>query len=406
MSGEIKCPNCSFEFEPNEAIRAQVEKEANAKAAEWKKQKEEEYKKKEAELQLALSAQEKKIQQETEERLRKSLQTDFENQLKLLQEAAKEKDERLKLAREKELEYLKKEQALKAKEEELELQLQRKILEQSAAIKEQIRKEEEERIKLKDQEFELKRREFEKQIEDQKKLIEEMRRKSEQGSMQLQGEVQELMLEELLSQAFPTDKIEEVSKGKRGADCIQIVHTQFGMQAGKIIYESKRTKEFSNEWIDKLKTNMRAAGADVAVIVTQTMPKDMDKFGQKDGVYICQFSEVRSLALVLRDAILKVYHAIQSQENKGDKMHLLYNYLTSNEFGAYWKAISEGFLNIKHSIDRERAAMEKLWKAREKELEKVLQSAAAIKGSIEGIAGSAVNINLLGTEDDESLMLD
>ena len=140
-------------------------------------------------------------------------------------------------------------------------------------------------------------------------------------------------------------------------------------------------------------------GADVAVIVTQAFPKDMERFGEKEGVYICSFTEVKSVALLLRDALLKVYDAKKSQENKGDKMVMLYDYLTGAEFNEQWKAIREGFMSMKLSIQRERDAMEKLWKSREKQLEKVLLNAAYIRGSIEGIAGNDVNLNLL--EDNE-----
>ncbi len=247
-------------------------------------------------------------------------------------------------------------------------------------------------------------REMEKQIEDQKRLVDEMKRKAEQGSMQLQGEAQELLLEELLQSTFPFDKIEEVGKGVRGADCIQTVRNQFGNEAGKIIYESKRTKDFANDWIEKLKTDMRNLGADVAVIVTQALPKDMERFGEKDGVYICTFVEVRSVALLLRNALLKIFEAKKSQDNKGDKMVMLYDYLTNSVFSEQWKAIREGFMSMKLSIQKERDAMEKLWKAREKQLEKVLLNAAHIKGSIEGIAGKDVNLNLI--DNDDTLLLE
>jgi hypothetical protein len=149
---------------------------------------------------------------------------------------------------------------------------------------------------------------------------------------------------------------------------------------------------------------MRTLGADVAVIVTQALPKDMERFGEKNGVYICTFGEIRSVALLLRDAIIKIADAKKSQENKGDKMALLYDYLTGNEFNENWKAIREGFLSMKLSIQKERDAMEKLWKAREKQLEKVLLNAAHIKGSVEGLAGTDVNLNLL--DDNDTLLLD
>ena len=249
--------------------------------------------------------------------------------------------------------------------------------------------------RLRETEFDLKIKERDKQLDDQRKLIEEMKRKSEQGSMQLQGEVQELMLEELLRNAFPFDVVSEVGKGVKGADCIQIVRNSFGQECGKIIFESKRTKDFSEDWIEKLKADMRVLGADVAVIVTQAMPKGMNNFGEKDGIWICTFGEARALVHVLRDAVIKVYNAAKSQENKGDKMTLLYTYLVSSEFAEQWKAIREGFMGMKMSIQRERDQMEKMWKAREKQLEKVLLNAAHIKGSIEGIAGMDVDLNLL-----------
>lgn len=147
---------------------------------------------------------------------------------------------------------------------------------------------------------------------------------------------------------------------------------------------------------------MRSQGADLAVLVTQTMPDDLDHFGEKEGVWICNFSEVRALVQVLRDSIIKVYNAGRSQENKGDKMHMLYDYLTSHEFSEQWQAIREGFLAMRISIQKERDAMEKLWKSREKQLEKVLLNAAHVRGSIEGIAGSDnISMPLLEAESDD-----
>ncbi len=416
MINNIKCPNCGHEFEPNDAIRDQVKKELNSKAEEWKKEKDEEFKKKEAayakqlsekdnELTRKLAAEKEAITKQLKDQLQQSIAADYANELAMLKDKTTTSEAKLKEAQQKELEYLKKEESLKEKERELELTIQRKTVELRQSLMEQIQKEEKEKGNIKDQEYQLRTRELEKQIEDQKKLVDEMKRKAEQGSMQLQGEVQELILEELLRSTFPFDKVEEVGKGVRGADCIQTVRNQFGIETGKIIYESKRTKDFSNEWIEKLKADMRTLGADVAIIVTQTLPKDMQQFGEKEGVYICTYMEVRSVALLLRNTILKLFDAKKSQENKGDKMVMLYDYLTNNEFNEQWKAIREGFMSMKLSIQKERDAMEKLWKSREKQLEKVLLNAAHIRGSIEGIAGSdAVNMNLL--EDDNNSLLE
>ncbi len=406
MPADIKCPNCGHEFEPNEAIRDQVEKELRSKVSEWQKKKTEEFEKqlskKEAEHAQQLQSEKNKLQQQLEESLRRSITADFQNQIQLLQQNNKENEEKIKQARQKELEFLQKEQALKNKEAEIEITVQKTLQEQREKLSEEIRKIEEQKVAAKETEFQLRQRELEKQLEDQKKLVEEMKRKADQVSMQLQGEVQELALEELLRNSFPFDVISEVGKGVRGADCIQTVRNQFGQECGKIIFESKRTKDFANDWIEKLKADMRSQGADVAVIVTQALPKDLERFGEKDGVWICSFAEVKAITHMLRDSIIKIFNAVKKQENSGDKMHLLYDYLTSREFAEQWKAVREGFMSMKLSIQKERDAMEKLWKAREKQLEKVLLNAAHIRGSIEGISGSDVDLNLLEDSDDDN----
>jgi hypothetical protein len=396
----IHCPKCNHAFEPGDSIREEVQNELRGQMKEWQKQKE-------IETAALIEAEKKKMHADLENNLKKNIAAEYEAQLQQFQKNATEAETKLQAARAKEVAFLQKEQDLKTKEAELEVTLQRQLIEERGKLQEQLAKEEAEKNNLKEQQFAMRTKELEKQIEDQKKLVEEMRRKQEQGSMQLQGEVQELMLEELLQTTFPFDKIEEVGKGVRGADCIQVVRNQFGNESGKIIYESKRTKDFANEWIEKLKSDMRTLGADVAIIVTQTLPKDMDRFGEKDGVYICTFTEVRSVALLLRNALLKIAEAKKSQENKGDKMVMLYDYLISSEFSEQWKAIREGFMSMKLSIQKERDTMEKLWKAREKQLEKVLLNAAHIKGSVEGIAGAdAVNLSITGADEDDTLLLD
>ncbi len=396
----VTCPKCQHSFEPTDAIRKEVEKELRGKMTDWQKKKEEE-------TNQLLAEQKTKLQTEITEQLKKNIASDYEHKIKLMQENETKMQQQANEYREKELDFLKKLQDIQTKEAELELELQRKLNAERELIKQQIQKEELERISIKDQEHQLKVKELEKQIEDQRKLAEEMRRKAEQGSMQMQGEVQELLLEELLKASFPFDLISEVGKGVRGADCIQTVRNSIGQEAGKIIYESKRTTAFAAEWIEKLKADMRSQGADIAIIVTQTFPKDMDRFGEKDGVYICSFQEVRSVALLLRNAILKVHDVRKSQVNKGDKMTLLYDYLIGNEFGEQWKAIGEGFRQMRQSIQKERDAMEKLWKSREKQLEKVLLNAMHIKGSIEGIAGSdSINLDLLQEDDTIGLLED
>lgn len=396
MSTTIKCPKCSHEFPLEDAVSEEYKKELRDQMLAYKKQKDDELNRKEQEWQQQQQKRETELKQLLEENIRKTISMEYENQLRLLQQNNKDNEERLKEARQQQLEFLKKEQELKTKEEELEISVQKQLQKEREKLAEEIRKLEEQRIAAKETEYNLRIKELEKKNEDTIRLLEEAKRKNEQGSMQLQGEVQELALEEMLRQAFPFDMIGEVGKGVRGADCIQTVRNNFGQECGKIIYESKRTNAFAIDWIEKLKADMRNLGAGIAVIVTKTMPRDMDCFGIKDGVWICNFSEVKALAGVLRDGVIRVFNAAKSNENRGDKMHLLYEYLTSNEFAEQWKAIREGFVAMKNSIQKERDAMERLWSTREKQLEKVLKNAARIRGSIDGISGlENINLNLL-----------
>lgn len=411
MATEIKCPGCGHVFPIEEAMTEEYKKELREQMRSFTRQKEEEYQNKLEEFnrraqqqrldyEKKLADEKAQLQKALEENLRATIKADFESKIQILEASRQEIEEKLKQSRQQEVEFLKKELELKNKEEELELQLQKKLQEERMLLMDQIRKQELEKTQLKETEFQLRLKELEKQLDDQKKLAEEMKRKAEQGSMQLQGEVQELILEELLKVTFPFDVIAEVGKGIRGADCVQTVRNQFGQECGQIIYESKRTKEFSAEWIEKLKKDMRSTGAEVAVLVTQVYPKGMDCFGEKDGVWICSFEEVKAVAYVLRDSIVRLFNANRSQENRGEKMQMLYDYLTSSQFSEQWKAIREGFLSMKISIQKERDAMEKLWKVREKQLEKILLNATHIQGSIEGIAGTdSIQMNLIDNND-------
>jgi len=426
MSTIVVCPNCKSEFEPTAAIaqsvKDELKKEYNQKWLELERQKDEQFKQEKQQLLKQQQDKEQQWQEQQQDLAKKAdeekkaltaqirkeqeqkVGADFEHKLKLLEDDNKTSQAKLKEAREKEMEFLKQMQELKNREQEMELQMQRRLLEERNKLAEQIKKEEEEKNKLRDTDHQMKVAELQKQLDDQRKNVEEMKRKIEQGSMQLQGEVQELALEQMLRYSFPFDLVSEVGKGVRGADCIQTVRNSFGQECGKIIFESKRTKDFSEDWVEKLKADMRVLGADVAVIVTQAMPKDMSGFGERNGIWVCTCGEARSLVYVLRDGIIKVYGADKSQEGKGDKMALLYQYLVSSEFSEQWRAIREGFMGMKISIQKERDAMEKLWKAREKQLEKVLLNAAHIRGSIEGIAGMDVDLNLLPEGDSGYLL--
>lgn len=411
MENHITCPNCGHQFAATDAFRDEVQKELRGKMSEWMIKKEAEFLSKESnfEKQLQakdqensakLKAEKERIEKELQEQIRKSVSGDFESKLKFMAEQNAEKDEKLKSAQATELQLLRTTQELENQKTKFALDLERQMIAEREKMKELLVNEEKQRQEMKETQHQMQMKELQKQLEDQKGLIEQMKRKAEQGSMQMQGEVQELLLEEILRTTFPFDVVEEVGKGVKGADCIQIVKNTFGQEIGRIIYESKRTKDFGADWIEKLKADMRSLGTDLAVIVTQALPKDIERFGEKDGVYICTFSEVRSVALLLRNGLLKVADVRKSQENKGEKMEMLYHYLTGNEFGEQWKAIREAFMSMRTNLQKEKDAMDRIWKAREKQLEKVMLNAAHIRGSIEGIAGAdAVNLNLLDETD-------
>jgi len=409
MATLIICPKCKNEFAPEDAIAKVLEKEFETKL---NKEREtlskqfsiekaefgiqikdfEEKKKKENNL-FAERLQKERLKLETElqEQLHKSISGDFENKLRLLEQNNKDNEEKLKASRLKELDFLKKEQELKNKEADLELDLHKKLQEERILLTEQIRNQEIGKISLKETEFQLKLKELEKQLEDQKKLADEMRRKAEQGSMQLQGEAQELLLENILRERFPFDLIVEVGKGVEGADCMQIVRNNLGKECGKIIYESKRARNWMNVWLDKLKSDMRNKGADMAILVTQSFPKGMDRFGQRDGIWICSYSEVASVAAVLRNAVMCVSDAKVSQENKGEKMQMLYDYMGSNEFRQKWDSIVETYISMQSQLSEEKVKTQKNWSQRERQLDIILKNAVGFIEDVNLIGGLEMN---------------
>ncbi len=385
MTNEIKCPNCGTVFETTDAVREEVQKELRSKMLDWQKQKEKEF-----------EVEKEKIQKETETTIRKNITVDFENKIILLEQNNKDNEEKLKAARQQQVEFLKKEQELKNKEAEIEITIQKQLQKDREKLTEVVRKIEDQKNAGKETEYQMKIKELEKKNDDTIKLLDEAKKKNEQGSMQLQGEVQELALEEMLKASFPFDIISEVGKGVRGADCIQTVRNNVGQEAGKIIYESKRTENFSADWIEKLKADMHNQAADIAVIVTKKLPKDMTQFGEKQGVYICSFMEVKSLVSVLRNVILKIAEAKNLQENKGDKMNAIYNYVTGQEFRRGLQMMRENFRNLQVQLDKEKEDFEKNWQKKRKMIQTIIDNSSHVSGSIEGIAGGdSVDLNLL-----------
>lgn len=418
---QIHCPNCGTVIDVNDILSHQLEEEIQKKYQAQlnhtrdeflKKQellvreKEEFEEKKRRENELFQERFEAKLKEERkllEDRLKQKLASEQAEQFDVLQKELNEKSEQIKeLSRTKaEIERLKREK--EELKEAVQAEAMRQLNQQLQEEKEKIRRSEEERN-------ELRVKELLKQLEDQKKLTEEMKRKQEQGSMQLQGEVQELAIEEWLASQFPLDTIEEIKKGARGGDCIQIVHTRSRQNCGTIYYESKRTKDFQPSWIEKFKADIREKSADIGVLVTEVMPSDMERMGMRDGVWVCTFEEFKGLSAVLRESVIQWSNVVASQENKGDKMSLLYDFLTSSTFRMQVEAIVEAFSQMKADLESEKRSMMRIWKQREKQLEKVINNTVDMYGSVKGIAGNAVQdvkaLELPGEDLDEDQLLD
>ncbi|RDU62042.1 MULTISPECIES: DUF2130 domain-containing protein [Helicobacter] len=418
QENSIKCPNCGKQIDVQAIVYHQIEQKIYQENLESKKQfeteiaqKRKEYKQAFEALQAEQESLQEKVQQATKEslkqerqKLQESLKQEFAQEyqeaLKTMQKELEEKSNQvreLNLSKA-EIEKLKREKG--EIESKIKAQEQERLAQEMASFKEKLHKEIE-------SQNELRFREKEQQLEGLKKQLQEAQRKVEIGSQQLQGEVQELAIEEYLQVQFPLDDIVEIKKGAHGGDCVQIVHTREIPNCGKIYYESKRTKEFQRAWIEKFKADMRKENADVGVIVSQTMPKELERMGLLDGVWICTFEEFKALCAVLREGVIRVQIAQKSQENKQDKMGLLYQYLTSSEFKMQIEAIVEGFTQMQSDLDSEKRAMQRLWKQREKQIQKVLENTIDMYGSIKGIAGNAIgNVKALEIPFNENLIED
>lgn len=414
-SSTIQCPNCGTAIDVNDLLKHQIEetlrKEFQSKAAMQEKElalKNEQFEKAKAEFEAKkrqenelfaerLEREKKQAERDIAEKLKQKLEEENQERIALMNKELAEKSEKLRELNKMEAEIAKLNREKLEMKEAIEAQLQRQLNDQLIQEKEKIRKLEEEK-----NEFKVK--ELLKQLEDQKRLTEEMKRKQEQGSMQMQGEVQELAIEEFIMQNFPLDTLEEIKKGATGADCLQIVNTREVQNCGTIYYESKRTKAFQPAWIEKFKNDIRTKKANIGVLVTEVMPADMDRMGMKEGIWICTFEEFKGLSAVLRQSLIQISQAVQSQENKGDKMEMLYDFLTSNEFRLQIEGIVEGFSQMQADLVSEKRAMQRIWSQREKQIEKVILNTTNMYGNIRGIAGNAVQaVRALELDDTHSL---
>ena len=397
----INCPHCGNVIDVQDALQhqveAEIEKKYNSKLALEKTKIEqaelvlteekrlfEEKKTKMNELfQERLDKQLKDETLKIKAKLKSQLEGENEEQFKELQKELNAQSEKLKELNKNKADIARLTREKEELKESIEAEAEIKINQKIAEEKEKIRKSEHEKN-------DLALKELQKQLDDQKRLTEEMKRRQEQGSMQLQGEVQELAIEEWLADNFPLDTIDEIKKGARGADCLQTVHTRTKHNCGTIYYESKRTKDFQAGWIDKFKNDIQEKGADIGVLVSEALPKDMERMGMRNGIWICSFEEFKGLSVAIRESLIQISNAISSQENKGEKMVMLYDYLTSNEFRMQIEAIVEGFNQMKADLETEKRSIMGHWKKREKQIEKVVLNTNHMYYSIKGIAGNAI----------------
>jgi hypothetical protein len=371
-SKDIKCPHCGKDIDIQSALHSEIESKI-------KKQHEQNTEERLTELKEKYAADLKHGKDEVKQALVK----EFADSNQAMQEELTDKSNKIQ-----ELNLLRTQKAKLVREKE---ELSAKFAAQyEETLNEKLKEKTEEIVEREKRNTELLIKDKERALEGQKSEVRKMQQRLEQGSMQVQGETQELAIEEWLKDEFVLDDVAEIKKGQTGADCLQTVNSRERINCGTIYYESKRTKAFQSSWIEKFKTDIREKNATFGVLVTQARPAGKDRLYQEDGIWICSFEEFKGLSRVLRETVIKLSSAKIVQANRGNKMGLLYDFLTGDEFRANVEAIVDGFTSMQASLNSEKTATLKLWKQREQQIAKVILNTSNMYGSIQGIAGTAV----------------
>lgn len=327
-----------------------------------------------------------KISAEEAKKAKRALETDLNQKTKEiadLQEVLYQRDIKLAEAQKAQADLLRKQRELDDAKREVELTVEKRVRAGLAATREQAKKEAEDELKLKVMEKE-------ETIASMQKQIEDLKRKAEQGSQQLQGDVQEVELEALLSEKFPRDTVERVPKGEYGGDVLQRVVGPFGQVCGTILWESKRTKNWSDGWLTKLRDDQHAAKAEIAVIATQALPKGVETFDFIDGIWVTHFKYTIPIAVALRQSLIEIATARQASEGQQTKMEMVYQYLTGPRFRQRVKAIVDGFSSMQEDLQKEKKAITKQWAKREEQIDRVMRAAVGMYGDLQGIAGKTL----------------
>lgn len=387
MERTIKCPNCGTEIEISGAILEDIEQSLLQEIEETHKKEintlENEHKKKLEENQQNFDKEKAELISNAEKSAEEKIKKDYETKLKTKDAEVKEREKQFKDSQEELIKLTKQLREAKDAESKIKLEFERKLMEEQEKIKTEARKEAEDQMSLQIAEKD-------KKLGDAEKQIRELQRKIQQGSQQTQGEVLELELEEELKQSFPFDEITEVPKGIKGADVIQIVKTQMGKKCGKIVWESKNTKNWSDSWIKKLIEDQRTLKAELAIIVSVALPDDISSFDQKEKIWVSNRNSAIPLATALRNQLIEIKAARDISQGMATQAEVVYKYLTSNEFKQRIEIWVEYFKERQEEINKERAYFNKKWEKEEKEMQKVFTSTAGMYGDLQGLIGNAL----------------
>lgn len=417
----LRCPSCNIEIKLTESLAAPILDSARKQFQEQLSLKEQEIRVRESALQserselakaresieeqltTRMAAERKKIAAEEEARAKLKAQQELETrsrELADLQQLLKDRDAKLAEAQQLQAQFIRKQRELDDAKRELELTVERRVQESITAAREQAKLQAEEELKLK-------LLEREQTISSMHRQIEELKRRSEQGSQQLQGEVLELELEELLRAKFPFDTIDPVPKGEFGGDLLHRVTTPVGQPAGIILWETKRTKNWSDTWLPKLREDQRSARAELAVIVSHALPQGITSFDLVEGIWVAGPRYALPLALALRSSLIELSLARQAREGQQTKMELVYDYLLGPRFKQRIEAIVEKFTAMQSDLEKERRSMMRLWSKREEQIRLVIDTTVGMYGDLQGIAGQSLQaiegleLDLLEGDDSE-----
>jgi len=395
----FKCPQCGEMIEISKALLHDLESEIHVRYEQKLREVQSRAEKEVSEKVSALENRLKKEQALYEEKERQHELRLKEERVKLLDKARREaeeaskaevddlrselsnKEKELGKARQEELSLRKKQRELEEKERALELEMERRLHAESVKIQDKVAHDVEERYRFRDAEKD-------KRLADMSRQIDDLKRKAEQGSQQLQGEVLEIELENSLRDQFPFDEIEPVGKGIRGGDILHTIKTQRGTVCGKILWETKRTRNWNDSWLQKLKDDQRECKASIAVLVSETLPPGFHHFRQLDGVWVTDIPSAISLGEALRVILIQVTKTQEAQTGKSEKMELIYNYMMGPEFRSRVEGIVEAFKCLRDDLEAEKRAMQRIWERRGKQIERAICNTAGMYGDIEGIAGS------------------